>query len=171
MEMPATPRPTVAVTIRPMIEHDLPELIRLMRALVTFERGKDFNLTEAELLRRGFGPQPEFGAYVADPGNGKLVGMAVHYEIPFMHTMQPLLMMKWLYVDPECRGGRVGQRLIRQIARHARAKGHEHFCWFVLHDNLPAQDFYRGVGAKEDPEWRRWIMPPESLNRLVDDAE
>ena len=165
------PRTTTAVKIRPMDESDVPELLRLMRAIVSFERGQDFSLDEAELLRRGFGERAEFGAYVADAGAGSLAGMAVHYEIPFMHTLRPLLMLKRLYVDPECRGGRVGQRLMRQMALHARATGHERFCWFVLDDNVLAQSFYRGLGAMEDPEWRRWIMPAGALNRLVEGAE
>jgi ribosomal protein S18 acetylase RimI-like enzyme len=166
-----SPRTTTAITIRPMNERDVPELLRFMRAIVSFERGQNFSLDKAELLRRGFGKRPEFGAYVADAGTGSLAGMAVHYEIPFMHTLQPLLMLKWLYVDPECRGGRVGQRLMRQMAVHARATGHERFCWFVLNDNVLAQSFYHGLGATEDPQWRRWIMPANALNRLVDGDE
>jgi hypothetical protein len=85
-----------------------------MRATVSFELGQNFSFDEVELPRRGFGKSPEFGAYVADAGTGSLAGMAVHYEMPFMHSLQPLLMLKWLYVDPECGGGRVGQRLMRQ---------------------------------------------------------
>jgi hypothetical protein len=100
------PQTTIAITIRPMNESDTPELLRLLRAIVRFERGQNFNLNEAELLRRGFGERPEFGAYVADRGLGLLAGMAVYYEIPFMHSLQPLLMLKWLYVDPGFRGGR-----------------------------------------------------------------
>jgi ribosomal protein S18 acetylase RimI-like enzyme len=165
------PRTTTAITIRSMNERDVPELLRLMRAIVSFERGQNFSLDEAELLRRGFGARPEFGAYVADAGTGSLVGMAVHYEIPFMHTLQPLLMLKWLYVDPECRGGRVGQRLMRQMVLHARATGHERFFWFVLNDNVLAQSFYRGLGATEEPEWRRWTMPTDALDRLVEGVE
>jgi diamine N-acetyltransferase len=69
-----------------------------------------------------------------------------------MHTLQPLLMLKWLYVDPDFRGGRIGQRLMRQMALHAHATGHGRFCWFVLNDNAAAQSFYRGLGAIEDPE-------------------
>jgi GNAT superfamily N-acetyltransferase len=173
MEPSARPRPgtTTAITIRPMTESDVPELLRLMRAIVSFERGQSFSLDEVELHRRGFGERPEFGAYVADACPGSLAGMAVHYEIPFMHTLQPLLMLKWLYVEPAYRGGRVGQRLMRQMALHARATGHERFCWFVLNDNTLAQSFYRSLGATEDPEWRRWIMPPHALNQLVEGAE
>src|ERR1700761_7460674 len=171
MEKPTSSRPRAIVTIRAMNESDVPELLRLMRAIVSFERGEDFNLDEAELLRRGFGERPEFGAYVADAGDGSLAGMAVHYEIPFMHTLQPLLMLKWLYVDPQYRGGRVGERLMRQIALHARATGHQRFCWFVLNDNALAQSFYRGLGATEDPEWRRWIMPGDALGRVAENVE
>jgi hypothetical protein len=47
-----------------MDESEVPELLRLMRAIVSFECGQDFNLNEAELLRRGFGERPESGAYV-----------------------------------------------------------------------------------------------------------
>jgi len=142
-----------------------------MHAIVSFERGQNFALSEAELLRRGFVERPEFGAYVADVGPGALAGMAVHYEIPFMHTLQPLLMMNLLYIDPEYRGTGIGRTLMRQMALHARETGHERFCWFVLTDNTPAQSFYRGVGATEDPEWRRWILPTGALSRLVDDAK
>lgn len=172
MEQPATAWPHVGteVTIRPMQEADVPELLRLMRAIVSFERGQDYRLNEAELVRRGFGVRPEFGAYVADIGDGALAGMAVHYEIPFMHTLRPLLMLKWLYVAPGYRGGRVGQRLMREVAMHARATGHETFCWFVLNDNRPAQSFYRSLGATEDPEWRRWVMPAAALERLATSA-
>ena len=165
------PETTTAITIRPMAASDVPELLRLMRAIVSFERGQDFRVDEAELLRRGFGARPEFGVYVADTGAGSLAGMAVHYEIPFMHTLQPLLMLKWLYVDPASRGERIGQRLMRQMALHARATGHERFCWFVLNDNAVAQSSYYGLGATEAPEWRRWIMPTDALKRLAEGAE
>jgi hypothetical protein len=59
-----------------------------MRTIVSFERGQNFSFDEVELLRRGFGKRPEFRAYVADAGTGSLAEMAVHYEIPFMHTLQ-----------------------------------------------------------------------------------
>lgn len=149
--------------IRPMARGDMPELLRLMEGIVTYERGTDFRLTEAELLRRGFDERPEFGAFVADRGSGRLAGMAVHYEIPLMHTLQPLLMLKWLFVDPDARGLGVGRRLMQQMARHAIETGHGKFCWFVLKDNAPAQAFYRGVGATPDPEWDRWMLGPDAI--------
>jgi GNAT superfamily N-acetyltransferase len=155
------------VEIRSMVREDVPELLRLMEGIVTYERGSGFRLTEAELLRRGFGERPEFGAFVADRGDERLVGMAVHYEISFMHNLRPLLMMKWLFVDPEHRGDRVGRRLVRRMARHATETGHEKFCWFVLKDNGPAQAFYRGIGATPDPDRDRWVIGPDALALLA----
>jgi hypothetical protein len=46
--------------------------------------------------------------------------------------------------------------------------GHLRFCWFVLNDNLPAQAFYRSLGATEDAEWRRWIPSAEALDGPIE---
>lgn len=153
--------------IRSMVREDMPELLRLMQGIVTYERGTDFRLTQADLLGRGFGDRPEFGAFVADRGDSRLGGMAVHYEIPFMHTLQPLLMMKWLFVDADLRGRGIGRLLMQRMARHAKDTGHEKFCWFVLKDNARAQAFYRDVGATPDPDWNRWALGGAELNRLA----
>lgn len=158
------------VRIRPMAPGDVAELLRLMEGIVTYERGSGFRLTQAELLRRGFGERPEFGAFVADRGDGRLAGMAVHYEIPFMHTLQPLLMMKWLFVDPDMRGRRVGRRLMQRMARHAADTGHQKFCWFVLKDNAAARAFYGGIGARSDPEWDRWVLAEDAIAAMAADG-
>jgi GNAT superfamily N-acetyltransferase len=155
------------LAIRSMVREDVPELLRLMQGIVAYERGTDFRLTEAELLRRGFGERPEFGAFVADRGDGRLAGMAVHYEIPLMHTLQPLLMMKWLFVDADMRGRGIGRLLMQRMARHAKDTGHDKFCWFVLKDNASAQAFYRDVGATPDPDWDRWVLGGAQLSAFV----
>ncbi len=158
------------VRIRSMVRQDMPELLRLMEGIVKFERGTDFRFTEAELLHRGFGERPEFGAFVAERGDSMLAGMAVHYEIPLMHTLRPLLMMKWLFVDPDVRGRGIGRRLMGRMARHAMDTGHERFCWFVLKDNAPAQAFYKGVDATPDPDWDRWQLGAEAIAHLAADG-
>lgn len=151
------------VQIRSMAREDIRELLRLMEGIVSYERGTEFRLTEAELLRRGFADRAEFGAFVADRGDGQLCGMAVHYEISFMHTLEPLLMMKWLFVDADVRGQGVGRRLMQRMARHAIDTGHKKLCWFVLKDNGPAQAFYRELGATPDPDWDRWMLGMDGI--------
>jgi len=156
-----------SVKIRPMARVDMRELRRLMEGIVQYERGSGFRLTETELLRRGFGDRAEFGAFVADRGDGRLCGMAVHYEIPLMHTLEPLLMMKWLFVDPDVRGQGVGRSLMQRMARHAIDTGHKKFCWFVLKDNGPAQAFYRELGATADPDWDRWMLGADAIAAIA----
>lgn len=158
------------VQIRSMAREDVPELLRLIEGIVTFERGTGFRLNEAELSRRGFGDRPEFGAFVADRGDGRLAGMAVHYEIPLMHTLQPLLMMKWLFVDADMRGRGIGLRLMRRMARHALDTGHDKFCWFVLKDNAAAQAFYGELGATPDADWDRWQLGTDAVTSLAADG-
>jgi len=153
--------------IRPMAREDMRELLRLMEGIVAYERGTDFRLTEAELLQRGFRERPEFGAFVADRGDGRLCGMAVHYEIPLMHTLEPLLMMKWLFVDADVRGQGVGRSLMQRVARHAMDTGHKKFCWFVLKDNAPAQAFYRVLGAAPDSDWDRWMLETDAIASIA----
>jgi len=150
-----------------MQQADTAELLRLMQGIVTYEMGTEFSLTEADLERWGFGPQPLFGAFVAELSPGVLAGMAVHYVIPFMHNARPLLMLKWLYVDPQTRGSGVGRLLMRAMARHAQAQGHKSFCWFLLKDNRPAQDFYRSLGAQPDASWDYWNIPTAALAALA----
>lgn len=157
----------VSVQIRPMVREDMRELLRLMEGIVAYERGTEFRLTEPELLRRGFGDRAEFGAFVADRGDGRLCGMAVHYEIPLMHTLEPLLMMKWLFVDADVRGQGVGRRLMQCMARHALDTGHKKFCWFVLKDNGAAQAFYRELGAIPDPDWDRWMLGIDGISSVA----
>ena len=144
------------IVIREMQKQDIPEVLRLMEAIVVFEGDTDFSLTESDLLSRGFSDKPEFGAIVADGGHNQLVGIAVHYNIPFMHNLKPSLMLKWLYVDANQRGKNIGKRLLKGLAQYALNNGYKKFNWFVLGNNIDAQKFYQGIGAKPDDKWIRW---------------
>lgn len=150
-----------------MEEEDIPELLRLIEAIVLFEGDTDFCLTESDLLNRGFGDKPEFGAIVASYGCNKLVGIAVHYNIPFMHNLKPSLMLKWLYVDPEQRGKNIGRKLLKGLASYALSKGFNKFNWLVLSKNINAQKFYLSLGAKPDDKWIRWTIPSHKMEDLA----
>lgn len=162
---------TENIHIRQMRRSDIPELARLMRAIVEFEGDSDFLITEADLLQRGFGEHPEFPALVADTGNDQLAGIAVYYTIPFMHNLKLQLMLKWLYLDSDRRGKNIGRRLIGVLSEHALRHGYAKFSWFVLSNNLPAQQFYRSLGAKPDDKWIRWTISPEQVHTPADDEK
>ncbi|MCS3552638.1 ribosomal-protein-alanine N-acetyltransferase [Sphingobacterium sp. JUb20] len=154
------------VIIREMQKADIPEVLRLMEAIVVFEGDTDFSLTENDLLKRGFGDRPEFGAIVAQGEKNQLIGIAVHYNIPFMHNHKPSLMLKWLYVDTNHRGKSVGRKLLSGLAQYAMKHGYKKFNWFVLGSNVDAQKFYLSIGANPDNKWIRWTITPDNMVQL-----
>lgn len=156
------------IIIREMKKQDIPELLRLMEAIVLFEGDTDFSLSENDLLSMGFGNNIQFGAIVADAGNNKLVGIAVYYIIPFMHNLKPSLMLKWLYVDANHRGKSIGKNLLKNLAKYALNNGYIKFNWFVLSNNVDAQKFYSSIGAKPDDKWIRWTITPKKMALLAD---
>lgn len=124
-----------------MKKQDIPELLRLMEAIVLFEGDTDFSLSESDLLSSGFGKNPQFGAIVADAGNTKLVGIAVHYIIPFMHNLKPSLMLKWLYIDANQRGKNIGKRLLKGLAQYALNNGYKNSIGLCLTIMLMTKNF------------------------------
>ena len=108
--------------VRPFAAEDAPGLLGLMRELAVFEGYiDDFRVTEADLLSFGLGPQVRFGALVAaDTTSGRLLGMAVHYVIPWTYDMRPTLVLKELFVAQDARGSGVGHGLMGGVIGEAR---------------------------------------------------
>ena len=67
------------LSIRPANVGDVPLLTRFIRELAEFERELDLVIvTEADLLRDGFGPQPKFRALIAE-WSGEPAGYALFF--------------------------------------------------------------------------------------------
>ena len=146
------------IQVRPFRHADVPELLGLMRELAVFEGYIDqFQLREADLVEHGLGPEPRFGALVADT-QGALVGMAVHYVIPWTYDLKPTLVLKELLVRESSRGQSVGKALIEALIGHARSLNAARITWMVLAGNEAARRFYEQVGGERDRMWEPWIL-------------
>lgn len=147
---------------------DADGLLELMRGLAAFERYIDeFRVTKEELLRRGFGPDPEFFAVIAEAPDGRLDGMAVGYVTKFTYTLKPTITLKEFFVRPEARSSGLGARLFTGFADKALGMGAGAIKWTVLHDNDRAKNFYRRLGGVVDPVWEPWVMDRPAMERLV----
>ena len=147
-----------------MIRHaqasDAPQLLQLMLGLARFEGYADrFALTVEALLERGFSADrpPEFLAWVAED-QGRLVGHAVVYVIPFTFDLRPTVVMKELFIESAARGRNFGHELMRAVIDYAASIDARLIRWQVLPDNEPARNFYRQLGARTDPDWENWFM-------------
>lgn len=161
-----------AVHVRLAFDADVPALLPLMRGLAEFERYADtFAVTEDVLRERGFRRSPpDFYALVAE-GDGDaesgLLGMAVFHLVPFTAEAVPVLFLKELFVAPGARGRRVGEALMRAVAREAVGRGCGRVRWQVADWNEDGQRFYARLGAEPDPVWVNYALSVEAVRALA----
>jgi len=148
------------INVRAFQSADMPQLLKLMRALAEFEGYLDqFKVTETDLRTRGLSEQPDFYAWVATAaGSDRLLGMAVTYCIPWTFDLRPTLVLKELYVDANTRSGGVGKALMNAVIAQARDLGAGQIKWTVLPQNHAAQAFYQSLGAQADRAWENWQL-------------
>ena len=152
--MPASP-----VIVRPFKRDDVACVLRLMRGLAVFEAYIDaFRVTESDLIEHGLGDNPRFGVLVAEFGR-RVIGIAVHYVIPWTYDLKPTLVLKELFVDETARSLGAGAALIDALKRHAAAIGAPRIEWSVLASNENAKRFYLRQGAIHDAIWEPWTLP------------
>ena len=147
-----------AIMVRPFGRQDVGAVLALMRALAIFEGYDDkFRLTEADLVEHGLGPSPRFGVLVAER-ESVIVGIAVHYIIPWTYDLKPVVWLKELYVAEAARGMAVGHALVEQLRQHAAGIGASAIKWTVLKSNMPAKAFYRSLGGQPDDICEPWHL-------------
>src|SRR5579884_4313981 len=101
-----------AITVRFATEADCPLLLQLIRELAVFERAPDaVVVTEEDLRRHGFGPEPAFEAIVAFV-DGEPAGAALFHTRFSTWLGRPGLYLEDLYVREPARGRGVGRRLM-----------------------------------------------------------
>lgn len=150
-------------TVRPFHHDDVPQLTRLMRELAVFEDYIDeFAITEVAVIDAGLRSVPAFGALVADNGAGSLLGMAVHYRVPWTYDLRPILILKELFVTADARGRGVGTALMAGLVAEGRRIGASRINWTVMTGNDPAGAFYHGLDARPDLKWQPWSLRLES---------
>ena len=162
--MPALPQ------IRFATEADVPAIHGLIVELAVYEREPDaVAITEADLLRDGWGPRPHFTCLVAEAG-GLVCGFALYH--PIYSTWQGRSMyLEDLYVQPAHRGRGLGTALLARVAAEAMKAGCARLDWSVLTWNEPAIRIYERIGAFRMEEWRRMRLSEDALTVLAATAE
>ncbi len=157
-------------SIRPATAADIPLMHTLVRALAEYEREPhSVEITEEQLLRDGFGPNPYYECLIAEE-DGKAAGFALYF--PIYSTWQgPSLHLEDLFVLPEFRGKGIGKALLNHVAAAAVKRGCARLQWDVLEWNHPAIHFYQSIGATMLPDWRRMRMTGDAIKTLAAPSE
>ncbi len=151
--------------IRFATEADVPAIYALITELAVYEREPDaVAITEADVLRDGWGPHPQFTCLVAE-AEGAVCGFALYH--PIYSTWQGRsLYLEDLYVQPAYRGLGLGTALMARVAAEARTQGCARMDWSVLTWNEPAIRVYERIGAVRMEDWRRMRLTGSALAAL-----
>lgn len=159
-------KPPPFLHIRPAGPADVPLIQTLVRGLAEYEREPDAaQLTEADLLRDGFGPNPAYACLIAE-SDGAPCGFALYFPT-YSTWAGRALYLEDLYVEPEYRGRGIGKALLASVAAVATETGCVRLDWSVLRWNEPAIGFYKQLGAYPMPKWERMRLDGAALAKVA----
>jgi GNAT superfamily N-acetyltransferase len=155
------------LSIRPATAKDAALLSVLIRELAEYEHELDLVVvTEADLLRDGFGPQPKFRALIAE-WDGQPAGYALFFGFYSTWAGRPGLFLEDLFVRPQLRSKGIGTELLAAVARIAVAENCYGVRWEVLGWNERAIKLYEALGAEFLDDRKAVLLAGEPLRRLA----
>jgi len=161
----------MSLSIRLARPGDEADILRLIRALATFEREPDAVVaTEAMLTAALFSEGGHVHAHVAER-EGRVVGLALWFLNYSTWTGRSGLYLEDLFVEDSERRSGVARALMAVLAREALARGCARMDWAVLDWNEEAMRFYRRLGGTPSAGWQPWRLEGDAIARLAEAGE
>ena len=153
--------------LRRAVRADVPEILRLIRALAEYEKlSHEVVANEAALAQTLFGDKPAAEVLLAVE-EARPVGFALFFQNFSTFLGKPGIYLEDLFVEPALRGRGIGRELLRAVARLAVERGCGRFEWAVLDWNEPAIGFYQSLGARPMNNWTVMRLTGEELEKLA----
>ena len=136
-------------------------ILDFISKLAEYEKlSHEVTATEASLREALFGPRPYAECLIARL-DGKPAGFALFFHNFSTFLGKPGIYLEDLFVYPALRGNGVGKALLVRLAAIAKERNCGRLEWSVLDWNIPAQEFYRKLGALPMDEWTVYRMTVE----------
>jgi GNAT superfamily N-acetyltransferase len=151
------------LSIRTVREADLADLAPLLRAYCDFSRVAPSDHALLGLSRALLGdPECEGLQLIARNADGSALGFATIFWSWSTTAGGRIGIMHDLYVSPDARGLRTGERLIHACVERCTERGALRLEWQTAPNNLRAQAVYDRVGGVREP-WLSYAMavPPD----------
>ncbi len=158
------------IGIRPARPDDAAAIIEMIRELAVYEREpvSGVKVTEADILRDGFGERPLFEVLLAEV-DGAVAGFVLFFHNWSTWQGRAGIHVEDLFVRQRARGLGLGRRLLAEIAALAQARACTRVDLSVLHWN-PARAFYERLGLAELSDWRSYRMSGATIARMAAEA-
>lgn len=144
----------------------MPDVLNLIKELAHFEREPDeVEVTVEELIKDGFGANPEFTCFVAEVDK-KIEGMALVYK-RYSTWKGIALHLEDLIVRKNARGLGIGTKLLDTVVKYADEIGVKRINWEVLDWNTPAIEFYDKKGAIVKEDWRVIHLDEQGIKKYI----
>ena len=158
------------VRVRPARPEDASTIVRFIQGLAEFEREplSSVKVTEAEIVRDGFGPTPRFESLIAEL-SGEPVGFALFFMNYSTWEGTAGIYVEDLFVLQEERGHGVGRALMASVAAIAGERGSARVELSVLDWN-PSRAFYERLGMSHQQEWLPYRLDGSGIEALAGEA-
>ena len=155
------------ITVRPAKAEDCDTMLRMIRALATYQGVADRVTAKADNLRRdGFGPERKFEALIAETG-GRAVGLAIFQSHYASWESATSLQITDLFVDEAVRGTGVGFRLVLAVAHIARDRGCPGLQLNMVHAN-PSRTSLDRMGFVHQDDLLHYRLDAPGLKKLME---
>jgi len=146
---------------------DAAHIIRLIKGLAAYENEPEASvkITEADILRDGFGEPKRFECLIADL-DGAPVGFALFFSNYSTWEGRAGLYLEDLFVDESARGSGLGRALMAAVAQLAAARNCGRIDLGVLDWN-PTRDFYHAIDCHHMHEWLPYRLDSPAIAALA----
>lgn len=151
-------------SIRPATPGDVPDILRMIHGLATYEKEPDAVRNTPDMLAEVlFGESPRVYATMAENAAGVVQGFAMWFLNYSTWEGVHGIHLEDLYVVPEARGEGHGSALLHFLARTAVDRGYARVEWNVLDWNEPSINFYKNLGAVPMDGWSTFRLTGHAL--------
>ncbi len=152
-------------SIRKGNKSDLPQVLKLIKELATYEKApNEVTVSVSDMERDGFGENPIFNFFVAE-SDGIIIGISLYY-IKYSTWKGKCVFLEDIIVTEEYRKYGIGKKLFNEVVKIAKQMQVKRMEWQVLEWNEPAINFYKKLNSHFDNEWVNCKLTDIELNNF-----